>query len=110
MINSDGEVVEEGDCPTTDEDSEMDSDSEVVWAKFAPGTWGLGRTFGDNLDFTRDILEEKWIPKKLEAPTVAKPAPKLAPKHRKQPTVKPFAATSSIPVADGEHVQLFKTM
>ena len=32
MINSDGEVVEEGDCPTTDEDSEMDSDSEVVWA------------------------------------------------------------------------------
>ena len=36
MINSDGEVVEEGDCPTTDEDSEMDS--EVVWANSARGT------------------------------------------------------------------------
>ena len=39
MINSEGEVVEEGDCPTTDEDSEMDSDGEVVWAKSARGTW-----------------------------------------------------------------------
>ena len=27
VINSGGEVVEEGDCPTTDEDSEMDRDS-----------------------------------------------------------------------------------
>ena len=40
VMNSEGEVVEEGDCPTTDEDSEMDSDTEVVWAKSARGTWG----------------------------------------------------------------------
>ena len=40
VINSEGKVVEEGDCPTTDEDSEMDSDSEVVWAKSARGTGG----------------------------------------------------------------------
>ena len=55
---------------------------------------------------TRDIPEEKTIPTKLEAPTVAKPAPKRG----KQPAAKPAAASSSIPVADGQHVQLFKTM
>ena len=65
-------------------------------------TSGLGHTFGDKLYFTRDIPQEKWIPKKLEAPPVAKPAPKC----RKQPAAKPAAASSSIPVADGEHVQL----
>ena len=103
-------MVEEGDCPTADEDSEMDSDSEVVWAKSAWGPWGLGHTFGDKLYFTRDIPEHKWIPKKLVAPTVPKPAPKPAPKRGKQPAAKPAAARSSIPVADREHVQLFKTM
>jgi hypothetical protein len=59
VINSEGEVVEEGDCPTTDEDSEMDSDSEVVWAKSARGTWGLGHTLGDKLYFIRDT---SWSP------------------------------------------------
>ena len=88
----------------------MDSDSEVVWAKSAQGTWGLGHTFGDKLYFTWDIPEEKWIPKKLEAPTVAKLAPKPAPKRGKQPAAKPAVASSSIPVADGQHVLLFKTM
>ena len=110
VINSDGEVVEEGDCPTTDEDSELDSDSEVVWAKSARGTWGLGHTFGDKLYFTRNIPEGKWIPKNLEAPTVAKPALKPVAKRGKQATAKPAAASASIPVADGQHVQLFKTM
>ena len=62
VINSDGEVVGEGDCPTTDDDSEMDNDSEVVWAKSAQGVWGLGHTVGDKLYFIWDIPEEKWIP------------------------------------------------
>ena len=60
--------------------------------------------------FTRDIPEENWIPTKLEAPTVAKPAPKPAPKRGKQPAAKPAAASSSIPVADGQHAQLFKAL
>ena len=89
MINSEGEVVKEGDCPTTDDDGEMDSDSEVVWAKSARGRLGSGHTFVDKLCFTRDIPEEKWIPKKPEAPTVVKPAPKPAPKRGKQPAAKP---------------------
>ena len=66
--------------------------------KSARGTRGLGHTFEDRLYFTWDIPEQKWIPKKLVAPTVPKPAPKPAPKRGKQPA----AASSSIPVADGE--------
>ena len=69
-----GEVVLEGDCATTDNDSEMDSDSGVVWAKSASGTWGLGNTFGEKVYFTQDTPEEKWIPKELVAPIVPKPA------------------------------------
>ena len=106
VINSEGEVVEEGDCPTTDEYSEMDSDSEVVWATSARGTWGFRPHLWGQVVF----YPEKWIPKKLEAPTVAKPAPKPAPKRGKQPVAKPATASSSIPVADGQHVPLFKTM
>ena len=74
VVNSDGELVEEGDCPTTDEDSEMDSDSEVFWAKSARRTWGLGHTFGNKLYVSQDIPEEKWIPKNLVAPTIPTPS------------------------------------
>ena len=98
MINSGGEVVEEGDCPTTDEDSEIDSDSEVVWAKCARGTQGLGHNFRDKLYFIQDIPEHKWIPKKLVAPTVPKLASKSAPKCGKQPAAKPAAASLFMPV------------
>ena len=91
-------------------DSETDSDSEVVWAKSARGTWGLSHTFGDMQYFSRDIPGEKWTPKKLLAPTVPKSAPKPAPKFGKQRAAKPPAARPSISVADGEHVQQFKTL
>ena len=93
-INSDGKVVEEGDCPTTDDESERDSDSEVVWAKSARGDWRIGHTFGDKLYLTWDIPEENWIPRELVAPTVPKPAPKPAPKPGKQPAAKLAAASS----------------
>ena len=106
MINSDGEVVAEESCPTTDGDSEMDSDSEVVSAESGWGTCGLGHTFGDKLYFAWDIPEEEWIPKKLVAPTVPKSAPQPAPKRGKQPA----ACCQLIPVADGEHVQQLKAL
>ena len=73
VINNDGEVAAEGDCPTTDDDSKLDSDSDVVWAKSIRETCRIGHTFGDSLYFTRDIPEEKWIPKRLVAPTVPHP-------------------------------------
>ena len=48
---------------------------EVVWAKSAPGVWGLGHVFDGKLYFTRDIFEEKWIPKDLVSPKKLVAAP-----------------------------------
>ena len=87
------------DAPTTDEDSDLNSNTEVVWVKSARGVWGMGHSFGNKLYFTRDIPEGKWVPKNLLAP--AKPPTKKA----KPP---PKSAAQSIPVESGEHVQEFK--
>ena len=43
---------------------------EVVWAKSARGVWGLGHVFDGKRYFTRDICEEKWIPKDMVPPKV----------------------------------------
>ena len=83
----------------TDDDSDLNSDTEVVWVKSARGVWGMGHSFGNKLYFTRDIPEGKWVPKNLLAP--AKPSTKKA-----KPTFK--SAAQSIPVESGEHVQEFK--
>ena len=85
--------------PVTDDDSNLDSDTEVVWVKSARGAWGMGHSFGNKLYFTRDIPKGKWVPKNLLAP--AKPPTKKA----KPP---PKSAAQSIPVESGEHVQEFK--
>ena len=85
--------------PVTDDDSDLNSDTEVVWVKSARGGWGMGHSFGNKLYFTRDILEGKWVPQNLLAP--AKPPTKKA----KPP---PKSAAQSIPVESGEHVQEFK--
>ena len=76
------------DVPTTDEDSDLTFDTEVVWVKRARGVWGMGHRFGNMLYFTNDIPEGKWVPKNLLAlarpPTKkAKSPPKSAccPKH-----------------------------
>ena len=85
--------------PVTDDDSDLNSDTEVVWVKSARGAWGMGHSFGNKLYFTRDIPKGKWVPKNLLAP--AKPPTKKA----KPP---PKSAAQSIPVESGEHVQEFK--
>ena len=87
------------DAPTTDDDSDLNSYTKVVWVKSARGVWGMGHSFGNKLYFTRDIPEGKWVPKNLLAP--AKPPTKKA----KPP---PKSAAQSIPVESGEHVQEFK--
>ena len=69
------------DAPTTDDDSEMNSDRKIVWAKCARGVWGMGHSFVDKLHFTRDIPEDKCVPKDLLAPVFAKP-PAKRPNHR----------------------------
>ena len=85
--------------PTTDEDSDLNSDMEVVWAQSARGVWGMGHSFWNKLYFTRDILEGKRVPKDVLVP--AKPPTKKA----KSP---PKSGAQSIPVESGEHVQEFK--
>ena len=83
----------------TDDDSDLNCDTEVVWVKSARGVWGMGHSSGNKLYFTRDIPEGKWVPKNLFAP--AKPPTKKA-----RPP--PKSAAQGIPVESGEHVQDFK--
>ena len=59
------------DAPTTDDDSDPNSRTEVVWVNSVRGLWGMGHSFENKLNFTRDIPEGKWVPKDLLAP--AKP-------------------------------------
>ena len=86
-------------APTTDDDSDHNSDTEVVWVKSARGVWGMGHSFGNKLHFTRDSPKGEWVPKDLLAP--AKPPTKKA----KPP---PKCAAQCINVESGEHVQEFK--
>ena len=59
-----------------EEEEEEGNDVEVVWAKRTRGVWGLGHVFDGKLYFTRDICEEKWIPKDLVPPKKSVAAPK----------------------------------
>ena len=83
----------------TDDDSDLNSDTEVVWVKSARVVWGMGHSSGKKSYFTRDIPERKCVTKNLPAP--AKPPTKKA----KPP---PKSAAQSIPVVSGEHVPEFK--
>ena len=116
-----------------EEEEEEGNDVEVVWAKSARGVWGLGHVFDGKLYFTRDICEEKWIPKDLVPPKKSVAAPKARGKAAPQPRGKPAglavqagakaaakpapsaiassssaSATHPVPVMQTEHVQQFK--
>ena len=75
-----------------EEEEEEGNDEEVVWAKSACGVWGLGHVFDEKVYFTRDMCEEKWIPKYLVPPKKSVAAPKArakaAPQQRAKPTAK----------------------
>ena len=66
-----------------------ENDLEVVWAKSARGVWGLGHLFDGKLYCTRDVCEEKWIPKDLVSPKKLVPAPKARPKSALEARAKP---------------------
>ena len=112
-----------------EEEEEEGNDVKVVSAKSALGVWGLGHVFDVKLCFTRDICEEKWIPKDLVPPKKsvaapkargkpaakrtglavqagAKAAAKLAP--RAIASSSPASATHPVPFMQTEHVQQFK--
>ena len=56
------------------------------------------------------MFPEGTIVSYVLAKPAPKPTPKPAPKRGNQPVANPAARSSSIFVADGQHVQLFKTM
>ena len=120
-----------------EEEEEEGNDVEVVWAKSARGVWGLGHVFDGKMYFTRDICEEKWIPKDLVPLKKLVAAPKARAKFARQPRAKPAtkrtrlavqagvkvaakpapraiasyssaSATHPVPVMQTEHVQQFK--
>ena len=75
--------------------------TQRLCGKSAHGVSGLGTALDPKLYFTRDIPENKWVPKHLLAPISEKPAAKNA----KPP---PQGAAQIIPVWSGEYVQEFK--
>ena len=58
----------------------------------ARGIWGLGHVFEDKFYFTKDIVDDSFVPKNRKPKPIPKPAAKPAPK----------------PAPKGKHVQLFK--
>ena len=58
----------------------------------ALGIWGLGHVFEDKLYFTKDIVDDSFVPKNRKPKPISKPAAEPAPK----------------PAPKGKHVQLFK--
>ena len=67
VINSDGEVVEEGDCPTTDEeDRKMDTDSEVVGQSLLGEPGCSGHTLGTRCILPGTCWRKNRSPKKVE--------------------------------------------
>ena len=63
----------------------------VVWAKAGRGIWGLGHLFEGPFT-TKDIFDDKFVPRNRKRKAIPKPEAKPAPK----------------PTAKGKHVQLFK--
>ena len=77
---------------------------EVVWAKSARGVWGLGQVFDGKLYFTRDICEEKWIPKDLVPRKKSLAAPKARAKAAPQPRAKSAAKRTGLALQAGAKV------
>ena len=89
--DSDSELLTSDDSSSCS-DSEEDDEVQLVWAKAGHGIWGLGHVFEDNLYFTKDIVDDSFVPKNRKPKPISKPAAKPAPN----------------PAPKGKHVQLFK--
>ena len=63
-----------------------DDEVQVVWAKAGRGIWGLGHVFEGKLYFTKDIVDDSFVPRNRKPKPIpkpeAKPAPKPAPKGK----------------------------
>ena len=63
-------------------DSREDDEVEIVWAKATRGGWGLGQVFEDKLFFTKDVMDDSFVPNNWKPKPVPQPAPKRAPPMR----------------------------
>ena len=59
---------------------------QIVWAKAGCGIWGLGHVFKGELYFTKDIVDDSFVPRNRKPKSIpkpeAKPAPNPAPKGK----------------------------
>ena len=77
---------------TTIEESWEDDEVQIVWAKAGRGIRGLGHVFEGKLYFTKDIVDDNFVPRNGKPKPIPKPEAKPAPK----------------PAPKGKHVQLFQ--
>mmetsp|Transcript_100689 Transcript_100689/g.170231 ORF Transcript_100689/g.170231 Transcript_100689/m.170231 type:complete len:85 (+) Transcript_100689:295-549(+) len=64
----------------------------MVWAKATRNVWGWGHVFEGKLYFTKDIVDNSFVPKNRQPKPALQPATKPAPK----------------PALKGKHIRLFK--
>ena len=69
-----------------------DDEVQIVWAKVGRRIWGLGHVFEGKLYFTKDIVDDSFVPRNRKPKPIPKPEAKPAPK----------------PAPKGKHAQLFK--
>ena len=79
-------------CTTLTTIGQSREDNEIVWAKVGRGIWGLGNVFEGKLYFTKDVVDDIFVPRNGK--------PKPIPKLEAKPAPKP--------VPKGKHVQLFE--
>ena len=65
---------------------------QIVWATPGPGIWGLGHVFEGKLYFTKDVVDDSFVPRTRKPKHIPTPEAKAAPK----------------PASKGKHLQLFK--
>ena len=47
---------------------------QIVWAKAGCGIWGLDHVFGGKLCFTKDIVDDNFVPRNRKPKPIPKPA------------------------------------
>ena len=90
-----GGTDSDSDLLTSDDSSSCSGENDevqIVWAKAGHGIWGLGHVFEGKLYFTKDIVDDSFVPRNRK--------PNLIPKLEAKPSPKP--------APKGKHVQLFK--
>ena len=68
--DSDSELLTSDDSSSSREDDEV----QIVWAKAGCGIWGPGHVFEGKLYFTKDIVDDSFVPRNRKPKPIPKPA------------------------------------